>query len=149
MAEKTIKEQFFYSYGIDQRCKSDRFDEDDQCCSECICDYVHGMRCDEKYLPEITAERFLELENIFAHEEMDESGFFLGFDVKQNSFGTWEYEIGYRKGGSYWSRGESRYEALLNLFIKIYEDKEVDEDEKRFIRNKVQKIFSIDERIEK
>ena len=83
----------------------------------------------------------LELENIFAHSEQDDTGFFNGFKVEKR-YNYWIYQLTYYKGGYYkCGFGETRKEALLNQFITILNDKKVEEKEKQVIKDKVKKLI--------
>ena len=83
----------------------------------------------------------LELENIFAHSEQDDTGFFNGFKVEKR-YNYWIYQLTYYKGGYYkCGLGKTRKEALLNQFITILNDKNVEEKEKQVIKDKVKKLI--------
>lgn len=110
---------------------------------------IHEIRdglveCNYVY-PRITDKKMIELENIFAHSDMNGSGFYDGFHVHQHQFGRklfWEYTLTYRKGGYYASGvGETRKEALICQLLKIMKDGEVDVDEKEIIKREVLNIF--------
>ena len=91
--------------------------------------------------PLINDHILLELENIFAHNEMDGTGFFNGFKVKKH-YNNWIYQLTYYKGGYYkCGLGKTRKEALLNQFITILNDKNVEEKEKQVIKDKVKKLI--------
>lgn len=56
-----LEQEFFKVFGIEQKCKSTKFDNNDQKCEECIADYIIGCSCDEKYYPKITDHKLLEM----------------------------------------------------------------------------------------
>lgn len=102
--------------------------------------FIDDKRIIEDY-PLINNHILLELENIFAHSEQDETGFYNGFKVEKR-YNHWVYQLTYYKGGYYkCGYGETRKDALLNQFITILNDKKVEEKEKQVIKDKVKKII--------
>ena len=91
--------------------------------------------------PLINDHILLELENIFVHNKIDDTGFFNGFKVEKRH-NNWIYQLTYYKGGYYkCGLGKTRKEALLNQFITILNDKNVEEKEKQVIKDKVKKLI--------
>ena len=102
--------------------------------------FIDDKKIIEDY-PLINDHILLELENIFAHNKIDDTGFFNGFKVEKH-YDYWIYQLTYYKGGYYnCGFGKTRKEALLNQFITILNDKEVEEKEKQIIKDKVKKII--------
>ena len=96
-------------------------------------------------LPEINYGHLIQLEDIFAPEDMNEGGFYQGFHVHFYSYPPyWAYQLCYRKGGYYANGvGMTRIEAMLHQLIMIMEDKDVDFDEKEYIKKRVQIVFEV------
>ena len=84
---------------------------------------------------------YYQSQKIFLHSEQDDTGFFNGFKVEKR-YNYWIYQLKYYKGGYYkCGFGETREEALLNQFITILNDKNVEEKEKQVIKDKVKKLI--------
>ena len=103
--------------------------------------------------PKITSNKLLELEEIFSSGtffDTMKNGFYDGFHVHKYYYPyntsknqiQWEYQLTYRKGGYYKrGKGNTRKNALLNQFIIIMQDKDIDNEEKDIIKQQVQSLF--------
>lgn len=135
-----IEKEFFEAFEVEKVRECELRDE---CflgfahpCSECD---VYGQAY-EVY-PPITSDIVLGLEEI-----LFKSVFYDGIHIHapyDNEYNTkWSYQLTYYKGGYYTcGYGDTRKEALLDQFMLIMEDSDVEQEEKYEISEEVKELF--------
>lgn len=126
-----IEKEFFEAFGIEPKTEVTQIGESLGFCNTTI----------RKLYPSITSDIVLELEEI-----LFKSVFYDGIHIHapyDNEYNTkWSYQLTYYKGGYYTcGYGDTRKEALLDQFMLIMEDSDVEQEEKSEISEEVKALF--------